>query len=147
MDPLIALLLSAGLTTTGPAVANSSQASAQTAALASCPDPLGGRLDAVEVIFPKGANVSRSANLPDLLKLAAALRGSNCRIRIDGYSDEAGSPSEKKSISERRATAVRDYLTGQRITADRIEAVGQGERQGSMPSERKRVARVLLTLP
>lgn len=50
------------------------------------------------------------------------------RFRIEGHTDTVGSPEANKSLSERRASAVLDYLASKfSIDRGRIEAVGMGQ--------------------
>jgi OOP family OmpA-OmpF porin len=50
----------------------------------------------------------------------------NLRVTIRGHSDATGSVSYNKRLSLRRATAVRDYLAGKGVAADRLEVEGVG---------------------
>lgn len=49
------------------------------------------------------------------------------RVEIAGYTDNRGSEKYNQQLSERRANAVRDYLIGRGVTADRLTARGFGE--------------------
>lgn len=49
------------------------------------------------------------------------------KLRIEGHTDSRGSASSNKSLSQRRADSVRQYLIGKGIAADRLVAVGFGE--------------------
>jgi len=49
------------------------------------------------------------------------------RVRVEGHTDWIGSDAYNQKLSERRAAAVRDYLIGKGIAADRMIAVGYGE--------------------
>jgi peptidoglycan-associated lipoprotein len=49
------------------------------------------------------------------------------RIRIEGHADERGSVEYNLALGMRRASAVRDYLTGFGIEAGRFETVSMGE--------------------
>jgi outer membrane protein OmpA-like peptidoglycan-associated protein len=52
------------------------------------------------------------------------------RFRIEGHTDTVGSPELNQALSERRAAAVRDYLTSRHgVSAGRLESVGLGESQ------------------
>jgi outer membrane protein OmpA-like peptidoglycan-associated protein len=46
---------------------------------------------------------------------------------IDGHTDSVGSDSLNQKLSERRATAVMNYLIGKGIASSRLSAVGYGE--------------------
>jgi len=48
-------------------------------------------------------------------------------IELNGYTDEAGSAQYNLNLSERRAKAVAEYLTGKGVDQARITAVGYGE--------------------
>jgi OOP family OmpA-OmpF porin len=66
---------------------------------------------------------------PKLDEIANAL-GSNSEVNdvvITGYTDRIGSDKYKQKLSERRAVAVKTYLTGKGIDANRLKAQGKGE--------------------
>lgn len=48
-------------------------------------------------------------------------------IHVVGYTDRLGSPDYNQTLSERRATTVRDYLAGKGVASDHIDAEGRGE--------------------
>ena len=50
-------------------------------------------------------------------------------IRIDGHTSSEGSDEHNDALSQRRAEAVKSYLTGRGVAADRIETKGFGKRQ------------------
>lgn len=57
------------------------------------------------------------------------------RFRIEGHTDTVGGAELNRSLSERRAMTVRDYLAGRYgVGADRLEAVGLGESQLLVPT-------------
>ena len=69
---------------------------------------------------------------PDALKtLTAALKALNdlpsMRLQIEGYASPEGSAEYNKALSERRAIAVRDYLTSRGIAASRLTITAYGE--------------------
>ena len=51
----------------------------------------------------------------------------NAKFAIGGHTDSVGSAALNKRLSQRRADAVRDYLIGKGIAADRLSAYGYGE--------------------
>lgn len=66
---------------------------------------------------------------PKLDEIAAALdvnRGVSA-VQITGYTDRLGSPQYNQALSERRAMAVKSYLVGKGLEANRLETVGKGE--------------------
>ena len=48
------------------------------------------------------------------------------RIRIEGHTDDVGTPQRNQILSQARAEAVRDYLMQKAIDGDRLQAVGYG---------------------
>jgi outer membrane protein OmpA-like peptidoglycan-associated protein len=48
-------------------------------------------------------------------------------VSIEGHTDSIGSQSYNLDLSERRATAVRDFLMAQGVEAGRINTVGYGK--------------------
>jgi OmpA-OmpF porin, OOP family len=58
------------------------------------------------------------------------------RASIRGHTDSRGADAYNQDLSNRRALAVRDYLVQRHdIDAARLEAVGLGETQPSLPNE------------
>ena len=51
------------------------------------------------------------------------------RIRIEGNADERGTREYNLALGARRANAVRDYLVGRGVTADRISTISFGKEQ------------------
>lgn len=51
------------------------------------------------------------------------------KIEIGGYTDNTGRAEANRSLSQRRAEAVKDYLVKRGVSADRITAVGYGSRK------------------
>ena len=49
------------------------------------------------------------------------------KILIEGYCDWKGTPAYNKSLGDRRATSVRDYLTDLGIESARIEVISMGD--------------------
>jgi OOP family OmpA-OmpF porin len=55
------------------------------------------------------------------------------KIRVAGYTSASGSPEYNQKLSERRATAVREYLINEGvITQDRLSTIGYGETNPAM---------------
>ena len=66
---------------------------------------------------------------PKLDEIASAL-GKSIEVNdvvITGYTDRIGSEKYNQKLSERRAVAVKDYLTSKGIEANRLNAQGKGE--------------------
>ena len=49
------------------------------------------------------------------------------KLEVDGYTDSIGTDEYNMKLSEQRAGAVRDYLTGQGLTGDNVTALGFGK--------------------
>jgi outer membrane protein OmpA-like peptidoglycan-associated protein len=74
------------------------------------------------------ANLLSSAQVK-LDQVANALLAVPARnLIVEGYTDSQGSESYNQGLSQRRADAVRDYLVQKGYPADRIQALGKGER-------------------
>jgi peptidoglycan-associated lipoprotein len=58
----------------------------------------------------------------DILRASAQVR-----IRVEGHADERGSTEYNLALGNRRAEAVRQFLTGFGLSADRFEIVSFGE--------------------
>ena len=75
-----------------------------------------------------------SANLKDegraeLSALAAQIQGMQevRSIEVIGHTDSSGDAAYNQALSERRATAVKNFLLGQGIAPDVVSTVGKGE--------------------
>lgn len=66
---------------------------------------------------------------PKLQEIANAIKGPGSpeKIVVTGYTDRLGSEEYNQKLSERRAQAVKDYIVGQGVSADRLVAEGKGE--------------------
>lgn len=63
-------------------------------------------------------------------KLVEDIKGINLEVIIAaGHADRIGSDQYNQGLSERRAAAVKDYLVGKGIDANRVYAEGKGEKQ------------------
>jgi OOP family OmpA-OmpF porin len=51
------------------------------------------------------------------------------KVELEGHTDNVGTDSYNLGLSERRANAVKTFLSGQNVTADRMTPVGYGEAQ------------------
>lgn len=55
------------------------------------------------------------------------------RVSIEGHADERGTDDYNQALSERRATAVMDWLVAHGVSAHRFESHGRGERDPFAP--------------
>ena len=72
------------------------------------------------------------------------------RVVIEGHTDDVGKPKHNEELSQARALAVRDYLVGSGVSADRLEAKGYGSAQpldtNKTPEGRENNRRVEFTI-
>jgi general secretion pathway protein A len=59
----------------------------------------------------------------------AALHNPNVTIVVKGYTDDKGSDSYNRQLSEFRANIVKSYLVGQGVSPKRVKAIGMGEEE------------------
>jgi len=53
------------------------------------------------------------------------------KIIVEGYCDWKGTPAYNKSLGDRRATSVRDYLTDLGVDSARVEIISMGDEQAT----------------
>ena len=81
-----------------------------------------------DVLFASGRAELKGGTPSNLAKLAAFLNKYQDRtVFIEGHTDSSGSDEANRSLSERRAGAVRSYLISQGVAANRITSSGLGE--------------------
>lgn len=75
--------------------------------------------------FATSSNAIPDAN-KEILNLAAEKLAAlpDARLKITGHTDSQGNHASNQKLSERRATAVRDYLVSKGVSADRLETFG-----------------------
>ena len=70
----------------------------------------------------------KTESYSDLNKLEAMLRqNSNVKVEISGHTDNFGHWQYNRTLSQKRAEAVKDFLTKKGIDPRRVKAVGYGE--------------------
>ncbi|MEW6132696.1 MAG: OmpA family protein [Pseudomonadota bacterium] len=83
-----------------------------------------------DVNFDYDKATLRADAVARLDQAAEALRQwGNTKVEVAGHTDSMGSDEYNMRLSEQRANAVRDYLVGKGIEADRLTAKGYGESQ------------------
>jgi OOP family OmpA-OmpF porin len=83
-----------------------------------------------DALFDFDKSVLKPEGKEMLDDLARELNGANYEVIVaTGHADRIGSNAYNQKLSERRANAVKDYLAGRGIPAERINASGKGETQ------------------
>lgn len=81
-----------------------------------------------DVLFDSGKYTLRPAAREKLAKISGIiLSHPGLKLEVDGYTDSIGSDQYNVKLSEQRAGAVRDYLTGQGLAPDNVIAIGLGK--------------------
>ena len=94
------------------------------------------------VLFATGSAELLPESTAELRKLRGLLREyPDLRIRLQGHTDDVGEEADNLDLSERRAAAVRDYLSAEGVDPARLSAVGFGESRplvtGTDPESRR----------
>lgn len=81
------------------------------------------------IFFTIGKSAIRQSEMPELDKLAAYLNENpDAKVRLTGYADrQTGTAQINERISKERAAAVKAYLVGKGIAADRISTDAKGD--------------------
>ena len=80
------------------------------------------------ISFDYNSNEVSNSGYKDLNRAAAlALQDPKVTIVVKGYTDDRGSDSYNRQLSEFRANIVKSYLVGQGLSSERVKAVGMGE--------------------
>jgi outer membrane protein OmpA-like peptidoglycan-associated protein len=81
-----------------------------------------------DVLFDFNKYTLRPAAREKLAKISGIiLSHPGLRLEVDGYTDSIGSEDYNLKLSDQRASGVRDYLLGQGISPDNINAKGFGK--------------------
>ncbi len=83
----------------------------------------------MQVFFDFNKDTFTEADQKELPKAVAFVKKyPSAKIRVDGYSDSVGTDAYNMKLSERRATAVRNYLIKEAgVDSSKITAVGRGD--------------------
>jgi outer membrane protein OmpA-like peptidoglycan-associated protein len=89
-----------------------------------------GRFVTRGILFDTGQANLRPESTPTLKEIVRMMgTHSGLRLRVEGHTDNVGTPESNLLLSQRRAQAVVDHLVAQGIDAGRLEAVGRGDAQ------------------
>ena len=81
-----------------------------------------------DVLFDTGKYTLKPGAREKLAKVAGiVLNYPDLRLQIEGHTDNVGGDGYNQGLSERRAEAVRAYLTGQGVSAANLTAIGYGK--------------------
>jgi len=88
-----------------------------------------GRFATQGIFFDSGSDVIRPESTPTLREIGETLRQhADLRLRIEGHTDDVGDEAANLALSEKRAAAVRAFLTeAYGVDASRLESQGLGE--------------------
>ena len=82
----------------------------------------------VRIYFDYDDDQLRENSLSDLLGMSRIMRDNpSYTLMIEGHADERGSREYNLALSERRANAVKDFLSSSGVSPFNIETVGYGE--------------------
>lgn len=91
---------------------------------------------AADALFDFDKAVLKPEGKAALDKLVDDVKGIKLEVIIAvGHADRIGKDAYNQKLSERRAAAVKDYLVGKGIEANRIYAEGKGEKQPKTTKE------------
>ena len=74
--------------------------------------------------------------------VAALAEEPDLRIEIEGHTCNIGTAEYNLALGDRRASAVRDYLTGQGVSLDRLQTVSFGEERPAHDNAREETRRL-----
>lgn len=87
------------------------------------------------VFFESGKWDLDEKSKPELDKLVRLLKANPAlRLEISGHTDDVGDDKRNLDLSQKRANAVRDYLTAAGIDPKRLETKGYGETRPVVPN-------------
>jgi outer membrane protein OmpA-like peptidoglycan-associated protein len=108
--------------------AQSAELQRQIDALQARPTDRGLVLTLGDVLFATGRAELKSGAVGNLDRLVAFLgKYPGRNVVIEGYTDSVGGDDYNLGLSQRRADAVRSYLTGQGVAVARLTSTGKGE--------------------
>lgn len=91
---------------------------------------------ATPILFDHNQTTIHPASYPILLEAIIELNeDESATIVIDGYTDNVGSAGYNKKLSDRRAAAVKTYLTNNGISTKRLKTVGHGLESPVAPND------------
>jgi outer membrane protein OmpA-like peptidoglycan-associated protein len=134
-----------------PPAAGESTLAQRLAALAPDSGSEGRQITLEDLVFDPGTATLVDEAATGLARVAAwAAAAPAASLRVEGHTDATGSPDANRSLSLRRAEAVRDALIARGVAAARISVSGEGAAQpvasNDDPAGRARNRRVVVRL-
>lgn len=87
-----------------------------------------GRIVAHGIHFDTGSDTIRSESYSSLKRILDLLNADpGLRFRVEGHTDSIGGPGVNQPLSEKRAAAVRAWLVGKGVAAERLTTEGLGD--------------------
>ena len=101
--------------------------------------------------FETGKDIIRTSSYASLNSLAMLLvKKANYGLRIEGHTDNVGSDTKNLVLSQKRATAVKNYLKKKGVDSSKLEDFGYGESKpiatNDTPEGRQKNRRVEMTI-
>ncbi|HUK83754.1 MAG TPA: OmpA family protein [Verrucomicrobiae bacterium] len=87
----------------------------------------------VPVYFDFDSAKIRPSEMSKLESVAAAMKGNDKKLVIEGYCDERGTAEYNRALGERRAQAAREELVHMGIDAGRISTISYGKDRPADP--------------
>ena len=87
---------------------------------------IGTKIILKNIFFDFDKATIRPESFPELQQLFVVMQQSKIIVQISGHTDNLGSAEYNKTLSEKRAKAVVDYLITRGITQDRFKSAGFG---------------------
>src|SRR5262249_27365622 len=82
------------------------------------------------LFFDTGKTTLKKGAQATLTRIADQLKAEEkVKVLVEGHTESVGSAAKNQQLSEKRAEAVRDFLVGAGISAERVTAVGRGKEQ------------------
>jgi outer membrane protein OmpA-like peptidoglycan-associated protein len=96
-----------------------------------------GRMVTRGILFDTGSATLRPESTPTLGDIGRTLQQhAALRLRIEGHTDNTGTPASNQQLSQRRAEAVRAFLMSTYdVAPDRLTAVGMGQSVPAAPND------------
>jgi outer membrane protein OmpA-like peptidoglycan-associated protein len=95
----------------------------------------GARIRVNNIYFDFDKSILRSESNVELDQIAQILQSNpTIRIRIEGHTDDKGDAAYNVKLSQNRANSVKTYLLSKGVDASRIESIGYGKANPSVPN-------------